>query len=263
MSLTMDQWHQRYLQQARWTHELRKYLFQKSNLPRASKILDVGCGTGVLENELVNLCPASLFGIDVDVRALAFAHHNAPASTYIAGDGLVLPFHNAIFDICLCHFLLLWVSQAQDIVGEMARVTRPGGYVVALAEPDYGGRIDFPASLSQIGTWQSEALAAQGADPFIGRQIRSIFAKAGLVDIEAGILGAQWLKEASSQEAELEWQVLASDLEDSAGFHDQADELRKIEMTTRKCQERILFVPVFYAIGTVADYSAGGKPISI
>ncbi len=253
MSLSIGQWHQRYQQQARWTQDLRKYLFQRCDVHAATRILDVGCGTGVLEKELSETGTAYTFGIDIDFQALEFAHGFAPISMYVAADGLSLPFHTAVFDICLCHFLLLWVGQTQIVVDEMARVTKPGGYVVALAEPDYGGRIDFPDDLSQLGKWQNQALQEQGANPLIGRQVRSIFAGAGLVDIEAGILGAQWRTESSPQEAELEWQVLASDLEANPQFLAQADQLKSYEMAARFAQRRVLFVPVFYAIGKVTS----------
>ena len=62
----------------------------------------------------------------------------------------------------------------------MVRVTHPGGFVLALAEPDYGGRIDYPTELSQIGDWQKNALKQQGANPLMGRELRSIFSHAGI-----------------------------------------------------------------------------------
>jgi SAM-dependent methyltransferase len=61
-------------------------------------------------------------------------------------DRHTLPFQ-PVFDVTFCHFLLLWVSNPEKVVAEMGRVTRPGGSV-RLAEPDYGGRIDYPESLS-------------------------------------------------------------------------------------------------------------------
>ena len=134
---------------------------------------------------------------------------------------------------------------------EMARVTRPNGYVLALAEPDYGGRIDFPSELSQLGIWQTQALREQGANPFMGREVRSIFSRAGLVNIDVGVLGGQWGENISDQDLELEWEVIQSDLRQNNDFILQADRLKDLELTSRKILQRILFVPTFYAIGVV------------
>lgn len=251
MILTIAQWHQRYLQQARWTQNLREYLFQKCGIRQATKILDVGCGTGVLETELSEVSSAHSFGIEIVFESAMFSHTYAPKSIYTVGDGLSLPYQIASFDVTLCHFLLLWIDHAQAAINEMVRVTKPNGYVMALAEPDYGGRIDFPPELSQIGSWQTEALKEQGANPFIGRQLRSIFSKAGLVDIEVGILGAQWGQDISDQDIELEWQVLLSDLINNQEFMLQADDIKSLEISSRRALQRILFVPVFYAFGLV------------
>ncbi len=51
---------------------------------------------------------------------------------------------------------------------EMVRVTRPHGFVLALAEPDYGGRIDYPSELSTIGNWQIEAAEGARGKPVYG-----------------------------------------------------------------------------------------------
>jgi len=251
MTLTLAQWHQRYQQQARWTQNLRTHLYQKCGIQQAARILDVGCGTGILEMELSGISSASAFAIDLDLEALKFSRANAPKSIITVGDGLYLPYTRASFEVVLCHFLLLWINHAELALDEMVRVTKPDGFVLALAEPDYGGRIDFPPELSQIGVWQNEALMEQGANPFIGRQLLSIFSKAGLVDIEVGILGAQWGKNISDQDFEMEWQVLASDLSSNQDFTLHADEIKSLFLSSHKAQQRILFVPVFYAFGKV------------
>jgi hypothetical protein len=41
-------WHSRYLQQAGWTSKLRGYLFQRAGVDKASRVLEVGCGTGAV-----------------------------------------------------------------------------------------------------------------------------------------------------------------------------------------------------------------------
>lgn len=249
MPLSIAQWHQRYQQQAQWTRELRSYIYDRVSITRAKKVLDVGCGTGVLEIELTQLCSAETFGLDIDPHPIGFAHQVAPGSIYTIGDALRLPYQSASFDFTLCHFLFLWVSDALEVMNELSRVTSPGGYVLALAEPDYGGRIDYPPELTKLGCWQCEALQDQGAHPFIGRELRQLFSSAGLVEIEAGVLGAQWHEQDDFSELDLEWQVIRSDLDQKPAFTQQIDRLYAIDKTSRQSQHRILFVPTFYAIG--------------
>jgi ubiquinone/menaquinone biosynthesis C-methylase UbiE len=251
MPLSTSLWHQRYQQQAEWTRNIRNYIYSQISLRKADKILDVGCGTGVLESELSILTSSSTFGVDIDFLALKFARKKAAHSAYSVGDGLNLPYPSGVFDITLCHFLLLWITRATQSVKEMVRVTRPKGFVLALAEPDYGGRIDYPPALKELGEWQTQALIDQGANPFIGRELRSIFSKAGLVNIEVGILGGQWREANSDEEFELEWQVIQSDLASNNEFIKRAEILKETEILSRQNHQRLLFVPTFYAFGMV------------
>ena len=110
MTLSISQWHQRYQQQARWTRDLRQHIYAKVRIEQANNILDVGCGTGVLENELNLLSPSRVFGVDIDIEPIQIARESAFNSTYMVGDCVHLPFQNGEFDITLCHFLLLWVK---------------------------------------------------------------------------------------------------------------------------------------------------------
>ncbi len=251
MVLSISQWHQRYLQQARWTQTLRAYLYQKSELIHSPRVLDVGCGTGVLEAEIAGFSGVQLSAIDLDLQALKFARHYSPKPVYTNADCLSLPYSEATFDVTLCHFLLLWIARIDKALNEMIRVTRAGGTVMALAEPDYGGRIDYPAELCQVGEWQAQALQNQGADPFTGRKLRSAFTQAGLSDVEVGVLGGQWRKDDPDLDVELEWQVVESDLQDNAEFLRQSEALKALDLSSRKARARLLFVPVFYAFGLV------------
>lgn len=250
-SLTIAEWHQRYLQQARWTQDLRAYLFEKADLLHASKILDVGCGTGVLEHELDEYIHNRLFSVDIDAYALNYARKYAPQVDYTQGDCLSLPFVDNTFDVTFSHFLLLWIRDIRQALAEMVRVTRSKGYILACAEPDYGGRIDFPQELSKIGAWQNEALQIQGANPYIGRKLRSVFHEAGLTDVEVGVMGGQWDDDVSNRDATLEWEVIHSDLHNNIEFLKQADTLKALDQSARQNGQRVLFVPTFYAIGKV------------
>ena len=249
MTLSVTQWHQRYIQQAVWTQDIRRYIYEKIGIQRARRILDIGCGTGVLENELNQLCSADIFGLDLDFDPLRIARDYASKSKYSTGDCLHLPYRDRVFDISLCHFLLLWVTDVTHTLEELRRVTSPRGYILALAEPDYGGRIDFPDELSQIGKWQAIALRQQGANPLMGRQLRSLFSGAGLENIEVGVLGGQWHAEKTNRDGELEWDIIQSDLSQNIEFLQQSENLKTLDFTSRRNSQRVLYVPTFYAIG--------------
>ncbi len=251
MTLSVQQWHKRYLQQAGWTHDLRRYIYDRIAVTRTQRILDAGCGTGVLLDEISLLTAATCIGLDLGNEPLAFHRVHHPSTALTQADVLQLPFSRRSFDVTLCHFALLWVGQPLRALQEMARVTTPGGYVVALAEPDYGGRIDYPIELERVGAWQMESLRKQGADPLMGRQLRGLFADAGLIHIEAGVMGGIWRAD-DPLGASLEWDVTSSDLSLNPEFTVQRDRLAEIEAISRVKQERILFVPTFYAIGQVA-----------
>ena len=167
-----------------------------------------------------------------------------------------MPLEANIFDCCLCHFLLLWVEDPLGIILEMKRVTQPGGSILAIAEPDYGGRIDHPSMFSILCVWQTSALRHQGADPHMGRQLSGIFHHAGLKEIEVGVIGAQWVGQPSKQDLSSEWEIIQSDLESlnsSSEVMKSSEELRELEFNALESGERILYVPTFYAFGRVPD----------
>ncbi len=244
-------WHNRFTQQAQWTQALRGHLYPRLGLQRAQRILDVGCGTGALLGELQTQSSAGIFGVDVQRAHLELAR--AIEGVHLTeGDAHFFPFPDKAFDITLSHFLLLWVRNPGQVLGEMMRLTRPGGVVLALAEPDYGGRIDYPAELAQIGQWQTQALRAQGADPLIGRKLNGLFHSAGLRDIESGVLGGQWRSAPASNERALEWDVIKADLAQNAAFAANSAVLKQLDAQAWEHGERVLFVPTFYALGWVA-----------
>lgn len=257
MELTPSRWHERYAQQARWTRQIRQYLLNEISLVRNSRILEAGCGTGVILQDLqdsgafkINRKSTQYHGLDIEGDNLKLTSLNVPWAKLTMGDAHFLPFAGGSFDLTYCHFLLLWVSDPVKVLTELTRVTRPEGYVIAMAEPDYGGRIDYPEELHPIGKGQFQALIQQGADPEIGRKLSAIFHLAGLRDVETGVLGGNWKDEPDEGEREMEWQIILYDLkglvEDS-----ELNKLRHLEESALERGERVLFVPTFYAKGRV------------
>ena len=245
---TLQRLHSRYLIQATWTASIREQLFDSIQVHGKHKVLEVGSGTGVVSAEISQRFTLESVGVDIDRSAVTFAQNNDPTSLYLAGDGSNLPFHTAAFDVVFCHFLLLWVENPKKILDEMVRVTKPGGWILVLAEPDYGGRIDFPRELETIGQTQIQALLDQGANPYLGRTLRALFHSAQITEIRTGLLGGEWQGGIDEDQLESEWETLAQDLSDLLPA-DELERFKRIDHQAWEMGTRVLFVPTFYAAG--------------
>jgi SAM-dependent methyltransferase len=240
-------WHTRYAQQAKWTRNLRAYVFNKIKLDDTRRVLEVGCGTGAIISELPQ--NITLHGLDLDPAALTQCRVHASTASLTQGNALSLPYSKGSFDIVYCHFLLLWVKNPLQAMFEMKRVTRPGGHIIAFAEPDYTARVDKPDELIQLGKWQTESLKRQGAHPGFGVRLAESFFRAGIEIIETGAIQSAG-NEASLEEWEMEWAVIEADLADSVSGED-IQKMKQFDRTARERGERVLHVPTYFAWGHV------------
>jgi SAM-dependent methyltransferase len=244
--LSLGDLHDRYRLQAGWTAELRRSLFARAGWRNLRRVLEVGSGTGAV---LSTLEPGpQVFGVDLEYAPLDFTRRRMPHAHFAQANGLWLPFPEAVFDLSFCHFLLLWTPNPEQMLQEMARVTRPGGFVLALAEPDYSARIDHPPELQTLGVQQAAALRRQGANPDIGRRLNSLFHAAGLQDVEIGVLGANWSGPLDRRALESEWALLRADLFGVLPS-EELDRLQALDAEAWQAGERVLYVPTFYALG--------------
>jgi SAM-dependent methyltransferase len=247
-------WHERYLHQASWTRDLRKYVFAKCGWDRARCVLEVGCGTGAILQDPIG-DPSEgphpqLYGLDIQAAALGECQRNAPSAFLTRGDALEMPFAPGKFNITYCHFLLLWLHEPVRGLLEMKRVTATSGYVMALAEPDYTARVDEPAELAWLGRKQNEALERQGAAIGRGGELADLFWQAGIHVRESGTLQPAMRQRITEEDWQSEWAVLEADL---AGTLDW-DRLQSLRESDRKAWlqgQRLLRVPTYFAWGQV------------
>jgi 2-polyprenyl-6-hydroxyphenyl methylase/3-demethylubiquinone-9 3-methyltransferase len=94
------------------------------------RVLDVGCGGGILTEELLR---RGLRAMGADIAEGALAHATAHARSggltphYIRARGERLPFPDATFSAVLSSDFLEHVGNLRDVVRESARVLAPGG----------------------------------------------------------------------------------------------------------------------------------------
>jgi 2-polyprenyl-6-hydroxyphenyl methylase/3-demethylubiquinone-9 3-methyltransferase len=98
--------------------------------PQAIKVLDVGCGGGLLAEEFARL-GCQVTGIDPSEPSLTTARKHAQQSglkiAYQEGVGEQIPFPVASFDIVICCDVLEHVNDVAQMVQEIARVLTTGG----------------------------------------------------------------------------------------------------------------------------------------
>lgn len=237
--------HTVFCRQAEWTRDLRAYAFQRAAWTEAQRVLEVGCGTGAILGDGNAL--GGRYGLDIRLDYLREARSRLPAVHLTCGDACALPYPQGAFDGVFCHYFLLWVSNPLVALLEVKRVTRSGGWVLALAEPDYAHRLDRPFFLVPLGRWQRRALRQRGADPDLGSRLGSLFWQAGLLIVEEGLIQPWGGQEATDRQ---EWAILENDLVDFLPAW-LLRGMRSLEAWACRRGKRRLFVPTHFALGRV------------
>lgn len=101
--------------------------------PEGLRVLDVGCGVGLLDEQIVGAF-GQVVGADSSIVELKTAKDRTPEASYAGADGGNLPFADATFDVvvavCVIHHVP--VDSWNAFLDELQRVTRAGGLVVVI-----------------------------------------------------------------------------------------------------------------------------------
>jgi SAM-dependent methyltransferase len=178
----------------RWWDDSFTAFVKDTVQPRAGRrILDLGCGRGTAEVKLsrLHLTQVTLVAVDLLVdrvrEALTAARSHNIRASFAAADARGLPFLDASFDSAFCVAVLQHIGDVAGAVAELARVTRPGGRIVAV-EPDNSGRYFYSSSsvgmrayelagqfFSSVGRERGDA-----TDPAVGPKLPTLFARSGI-----------------------------------------------------------------------------------
>lgn len=111
----------------------------RSHRPR--RVLDLGCGTGLLSQRLREEMPRlEVVGCDYSRGMLREARARAPRAAWTQGDALRLPFGDASFDAVVSTEAFHWFPDQSAALEEVYRVLVPGGRLfVALVNPTVEG----------------------------------------------------------------------------------------------------------------------------
>lgn len=171
-----------------------RWLLARAGLRPGMRVLDVGCGIGMVTLRIAKVVgPAGLaVGVDADPAFIEHARRRA------AKRAVPAQFHAAQaerlgeldeFDFVFSRFLLTHLPSPERAIAEMVRVLRPGG-TLAVEDIDFAGHFCHPACPafeSYVRLYQA-AVSQQGADPNIGPKLPGMLLDAGLEDVEVEVV---------------------------------------------------------------------------
>jgi SAM-dependent methyltransferase len=179
----------------RQSEELRPYaaeLLGRIGLRAGQSAIDLGCGpSGILDLLAAAVAPGGrVVGLDADpahaaVAGQFVAERGLRGVEVVAADARHSGLAASAFDLVHARTLLVNIPGPGEVVAEMVRLARPGGWV-ASQEPDLAGSLCYPA----IPAWDRLAeifragFERNGADLGIGRRLSELYRAAGLEDIQ-------------------------------------------------------------------------------
>jgi SAM-dependent methyltransferase len=186
-----------------WNPDYIKLTGRRLAFDQVRNVLDVGCGIGHWAQTLASALPSetTVIGVDRDPFWIDKATERATAREishrfqYRVSDAQALPFPDDSFDLVTCQTLLIHVADPGAVLAEMARVTRPGGLVLA-AEPNnlatslvlnsitFGDPVEEILAGVRLQLMCERGKAALGeGNNSVGDVAPGLFTAAGLVDV--------------------------------------------------------------------------------
>ncbi len=176
---------------ARWATYLdrtTRVVLARLDAQAGERILDVGCGTGLLLERLRRGVPdARLAGVDPVPEMLTLAHRRLPASAVDLRLAAAerLPFDDGSFDAVVSASVFHYVRRPVAALSEMRRVLRPGGRLVIT---DWSGD---SLTCQLIGIYlRSKRRALHRIYP--GAELRRSLAGAGFAEVQTSSYRAGW-----------------------------------------------------------------------
>ena len=125
-------------------HEVAELLAELTALAPGGKLLDVGCGGGVLARSLTDRF--QIIGVDVSIEQLRLARQIAREARYVCQDMVTLTFPDGFFDAVCAVWAIIHVPREDhaSLLANFHRMLRPGGVaLLSFGRTDYEGTENF------------------------------------------------------------------------------------------------------------------------
>ena len=173
----------------RWSRLLAPALADLAGVATSTRVLDVGCGTGMLTSELVRRAGAAcVAAADPSPPFVSAMRERFPDVDVREAGAEALPFEDDAFDAALAQLVVHFMPDPVGGLREMRRVTRPGG-VVAACVWDFGtGRGPLEPFWEEAHRVRPGVVDESGRPGTQEGQLPALLAAAGLADVVATVL---------------------------------------------------------------------------
>jgi len=162
------------------------------DVPDGGRVLDVGCGPGVLTAELATLFgPDCVDAIDPSPGFVAATRERLPGVDVREGSAESLPYADDAYDAAYAQLVVHFMADPVRGLAEMARVTRPGGPVAACVWDHRGGRGPLSPFWAAVSELDPDALTERWSAGSSEGALERLFAEAGLESVEGGELSVR------------------------------------------------------------------------
>lgn len=162
---------------------LRRAFLADVEFPPTARVLDVGCGTGVLTRVLGRWPGVSMVvGVDPASALLEQARHLAaelPNVAFQQADGRTLPFEDAAFDVVTFDSVLSHLPILESALAEAARVLRPYGWL-AVFDGDFATTTVALGDHDPLQICVDAMMANSVHDRFVVRRLPALARSCGL-----------------------------------------------------------------------------------
>ncbi|MFQ5437859.1 MAG: methyltransferase domain-containing protein [Paracoccaceae bacterium] len=165
---------------------MRNRYFDEINWTDCRRILDIGCGTGVVTRAIAAHAPpeAEVTGSDFSEALIRIARKKAAAQSlssinFVVADGHSTEDRPASYDLVVAHTLVSHVADPQKVLSECARLVKPGG-TVAVFDGDYASIAFGAGDADENRTVAAAILKTIVANPTVMRELPSLMSECGL-----------------------------------------------------------------------------------
>jgi ubiquinone/menaquinone biosynthesis C-methylase UbiE len=114
--------------------EVVEELLKRGPIGAATRVLDVGCGTGNYAAALTSASGCLMAGIDPSPGMLDLARDAASWEMLLCGKAEDLPFEDSAFDVVISTDVIHHIGDRSAYFGEAARVLKPGGRIATVTD---------------------------------------------------------------------------------------------------------------------------------